>query len=231
MSSTYDKQYFNIRDTLPHNLALTLKIFIRDKKITHILDVGCGSGRLVKYFNDNGLKAIGCDPSPNAIKMALKINPNKSIIKAPATRLPFKDHTFDLVTSISVIEHLTKRETIQFILESKRVLSQNGYIFIVTPNYLTPLRILQKDNWFGFKDPTHINFYTPLDLSKILTKNGFNNIKLQYKTKYHKSFDWEFPSFYSNLPIFIKRLLIYLFFSTPVTLIRNSFWISARKNE
>lgn len=41
-----------------------------------ILDIGCGHGRDVHYFQRNGFQALGIDPSENMIKYAEKDSSN-----------------------------------------------------------------------------------------------------------------------------------------------------------
>lgn len=231
MEKKYSKKYFLKRDTLILHLAQTIATFAKKNKVRSILDVGCGTGLLVKFLNTNHFEASGCDNSENAIKMAKKTNGQKKIILATATNLPFKANKFDLVTSISVIEHLNNNNAIKFIQESRRVLRKNGFIFLVTPNFATPLRILSGTKWFAYQDKTHIDFFTPKSLSAILVKNGFKNPQTLFPVKYQKSLDFEFPVMLRKLPPVVKRILVHLIYATPFAVVRNSFWISAQKND
>jgi len=225
----YTSKYFQERDHLDLHIAETIKIIMQKNKLKKLIDVGCGTGKLVKFFNDNHFKAFGCDMYDDALKYARKINKKNTILKASAIKLPYNKNSFEIVTSISVIEHLTPREAKKFIQETKRILKPGGFLFLVTPNYATPFRILQGKKWFGYSDPTHINFYTPNKLSKVLKKNGFINIQTTFPVRYGPTFNWEFPSFFGKFPTVLRIFLVYLFFSSPLSMIRNSFWMAARK--
>jgi 2-polyprenyl-3-methyl-5-hydroxy-6-metoxy-1,4-benzoquinol methylase len=225
----YNTKYYEDRDHLDLHLAETIKLFMDDFKLEKLLDVGCGTGRIVKFFNDNGFKSLGCDIYEDALTFARKINKKNTIVKASAVKLPFKKNAFDIVISISVIEHLTPNEAEVFIQESERVLKPGGFIFLVTPNYATPIRLLQGKKWFAYFDPTHINFYTPKSLSALLKSSGFIHTKTRFKTAYGPTFDWEFPHHFGKLPPIAKRFFVYLLFSSPLSIIRNSFWIAAQK--
>ncbi len=229
MNKLYTKAYFKKRDHLDLHIAESIRQFMNERKLKSLLDVGCGTGRMVKYFNDKNFKALGCDIYDDALKTARRINNKKSIIKAPATKLPFKRSSFDMLTAISLIEHLTPREAEKFIKEAKRVLKPGGFIFLVTPNYSTPIRLLQGKKWFAYSDPTHINFYTPKSLAALLRLFGFINTKTRFKITYGPTFDWEFPPLFGKLPSWTKFLLVYLFFSSPISIVRNSFWMAAQK--
>lgn len=201
----YDQKYFEERNYLDPKIASAVENLANEHHAKKILDVGCGTGKLVMYLNKLGFNAKGCDPYIRGRK-------SKTLIRASATKLPFGKKTFDLITSISVIEHLTKSEVRQFLSEAKRVLKNRGNIFLVTPNYLSIWRVILGKKWFGYSDPTHVNFYTPSSLSKLLKKNGLKNIRFSFKIK--------------NLS-FVDYLLV----TTLFWRIRNSFYIAAQKYE
>lgn len=229
MNTHYNSKYFQDRDILIPHLAETIKNIIISNNLKTILDVGCGTGQLVKYLNNNHFKAIGCDNSIEAVRFARRANGIKKIFQASAVKLPFKKNSFDLVVSISVIEHLTYKDAEKFISEANRVLKKVGYIFLVTPNWATPIRAIQGKKWFAYSDSTHIHYFTPSTLDNLLKKNNFINSIVNFPIQYQKSLEWEFPGLVSQLPLTFKKLFVYLLFSTPFSIIRNSFWYLAQK--
>ena len=148
---------------------------------------------------------------------------------ASATALPYKNNSFQMITAISIIEHLNQIDAVKFVKEARRVLKNDGYIFMVTPNYSSIFRLIQGKNWFGYSDPTHINFFTPRSLEQLLVKTGFYKVKNRFKIKYQKSLDWEFPKPLNNSPKFLKSFAVNLLYDSPLTFIRNGFWIQAQK--
>lgn len=230
VNKNYNRQYFLQRDHVAPSMARSIEIFMKKNKLKKVLDVGCGSGQMIKFLCSCGFEAKGVDIAKDAVILANKLN-KKSVTKiGTATKIPYKNKSFDLIISISVIEHLTKKEARLFLNEAKRVLRPDGFIFLVTPNFATPIRFFQGKNWFGYNDPTHINFFTPWKLAKELKKYGFYKQKLFFKTDYNVSFDWEFPFPIRKFPKWLRTLIIYLIFSTPFSLVRNSFWIAAQKS-
>lgn len=97
-----------------------------------ILDIGCGSGGLLikiksKYPNS---KIVGVDPDPKILKIAqekaIKNHLKIDFQNAWAEKLPFKDHSFDVVISSLTFHHLPteiKKKTLQ---EVHRVLKKDG---------------------------------------------------------------------------------------------------------
>ena len=228
MTGKYSHNYFVRRDYLDTKIACAVKKILIENNLTSVLDVGCGTGKLVKFLNDNGFQAKGCDPNPEALKVAAKFNQKGSIVNANVTKLPFKKASFGLVCCVSVIEHLTKREAKIFLNEAKRVLKPQGFVFIITPNFSTPLRFIQGKNWFGYLDPTHITFYTPKQLGSALHKTGLT-VKINPSIKYEDSNPQDLPNTFKYLPGWVNKLLFHMFFASPFSKLRNSFWILAQK--
>lgn len=225
----YNKTYFEERDHLDLHIAESIKILMEENELKKVLDVGCGTGRLVKFFNENGFEAHGCDIYQPALAKAKKMNKRDTIIKASATTLPFNDQTLDLITAISVVEHLKLSEVTQFLQEAYRTLVPHGYIFLITPNFASPLRYILGRQWFGYSDPTHITFFTPSSLSHLLKQHLFGNIKLRLKSAYNVPTDFYIPGLLKKLPMPLKNVLNYLMISSPLSTYRDSFWIAAQK--
>lgn len=218
----YDKKYFQDRANGPAIMAETVALFLTEKKCKTILDVGCGSGWLIRYLQSRGFKAKGCDIAPEAIKVSGQV-------RGSATKLPFKTGAYDAILGISIIEHMLPQDVEQFLREAFRVLKPGGWLFLDTPNYHTPWRFLFGKNWAGFGDPTHINFYSPTSLKKILTRHKFYNTKLTFSYFWNLIGDFGFPKLFKYLPKLLQRSITYLVLSTPLYYLRHSFWIGSQK--
>lgn len=219
-TSFYSKDYFQKRDVLPLHFAQTLKLLLKELKVKKILDVGCGTGKLVDFLNQSGFEAAGCDISDMAVKLS-------GAVQASATDLAFPAKTFDCLTAISLIEHLAPNEAEKFIQEAKKVLKNQGYIFLVTPNWASPMRFLAARKWFGYSDKTHLKFYTPFSLKRLLKKHQFSNFRFLFKIDRQAPADWPLPL--PSLPQSLQVLLNYLLISSPLAYFRNSFWLLAQQ--
>lgn len=218
----YDRKYFDERDQLQMHLVNVIENIAKKNKLSKLLEVGVGSGKLMKKLRKDGFNIQGFDKSPIAAKMAgAKVG--------SATKIPFRDNSFDFVIAISIIEHLTEKEGRVFAQELNRVLKKNGVVFMVTPNFASPLRVMFGKKWAGYVDKTHVYFYTPLSLRRLLKKYGFDSVKFFFKITI-PVLEWPLPAFFHKLPNPIKLGVNYLLANTPIAfLARDTFWISARK--
>jgi ubiquinone/menaquinone biosynthesis C-methylase UbiE len=103
---------------------------------TRWLDAGCGHQTLeVRLHQDEQAMvnraelAVGCDVVAASIRRHRSLR-NRAVCRLQ--RLPFGDHTFNLVTLNMVAEHLERPEDV--IAELARVVVPNGLVVIHTPN-------------------------------------------------------------------------------------------------
>ncbi|OGJ42123.1 hypothetical protein A3B60_00605 [Candidatus Peregrinibacteria bacterium RIFCSPLOWO2_01_FULL_39_12] len=94
-----------------------------------VLDVGCGTGRLIRLLKDRGAIVTGADVSSEMIKIAGKKFPDVKFVSADIENLPFGDKHFDVVVAAFVIVHLGYLQGA--FDEVYRVLKDGG-IFILT---------------------------------------------------------------------------------------------------
>ena len=105
-----------------------------------ILDVGAAQGLSVSVLREDGYDAIGVDPSPDALKAAEAIRAKAAldarVIEGSAESLPFDDESFDLVISLSVLEHVGDPSIA--IAEAARVLKPAGGFYFYSTSALCP---------------------------------------------------------------------------------------------
>lgn len=129
----WDKENYDYGDMPMYCDLATQKLFFKlfpDVKGKEILDIGCGHGRTIRYFQKRGAIMKGIDISPKSVDFCKKNG--LDVIKADTCELPFKDNTFDLVFSIGVVEHFDA--TMKAISEHIRVIKPGGYALIIVPH-------------------------------------------------------------------------------------------------
>lgn len=136
----------NINRTQCPELAKWLVDKLADGK--SVLDIGCGN----KWWH----------PFVKASKIVTvdgweKCNPDFLLNLEETDRLPFDDCSFDIVTMLDLIEHLSLESGLRLLKETKRV----GKVIIL----LTPIvwdKNIQKSSWYYGNDPAvHKSLWTP----------------------------------------------------------------------
>jgi ubiquinone/menaquinone biosynthesis C-methylase UbiE len=115
------------------------------KKDIKILDLGCGIGKLEKFFPQYfpQAKIWGIDPSQESIQISVRENKNINIVFSifDGKHIPFDTNFFDAIVISTVLHHVPLNERQALIQECYRVLSPKGHIFVFEHN---PLNILTK---------------------------------------------------------------------------------------
>jgi 2-polyprenyl-3-methyl-5-hydroxy-6-metoxy-1,4-benzoquinol methylase len=135
-----------------------------------LLDVGCGSGALVKNFAQLGWDVHGIEPDPNAVAVArnvLGLNVRAGNIESGG----FADGYFDVITMSHVIEHLPDPTTT--LAECYRTLRPGGRLVVVTPNCDSWARRLFGKNWAAWELPRHLFLFSARTLKSCAEKAGF----------------------------------------------------------
>lgn len=96
-----------------------------------VLDVGCGTGRLLRQAHTYWPEAqlIGVDPANGMIEMAKRLTPNATFLTGMAEALPLQDASVDLALSTISFHHW--QDQAAGIQEIARVLRPEGYFLLV----------------------------------------------------------------------------------------------------
>lgn len=96
---------------------------------TYMLDIGCGTGRWVKYLAGRAGFIEAIDPSDSifAADNLLGHITNVRLTKASIESIPFDDNTFDFVMSVGVLHHTPDPE--KSLLDCVKKLKKGGYFY------------------------------------------------------------------------------------------------------
>lgn len=193
MTYNYEKNIWgNNKATLslsdPSNIRLrrllhNLKSLPADAKI---LEVGCGAGSFIRAIKEShpDLDCYGTDLSQSAINQANKLNNNISFSVCGDNYFPYPNSHFDFIFFTDVLEHVNWPEN--FLVEIKRVLKDNGVLFLFIPCEKDVFSIWKYLNILGLKkDLTkkfagHINYYSRKEVINLLDRVGFNVLDKTY---------------------------------------------------
>lgn len=167
-------------------------------KSGRVLEVGCGLGHLLSWFREP-YRVVGADINPSALEQARRNVPGGEFLQLSAENLgAFADRSFQIVIAKHVVEHL--REPGKSIAEISRVLADGGLLILATPNLDSPMRARKKEQWAGYRDPTHISLKPPDEWLAMLRTN-----RLQPRKIFSDGF-WDTP-YRPLLPTALQKLL------------------------
>jgi ubiquinone/menaquinone biosynthesis C-methylase UbiE len=122
---------------------------LQDKKV---LEIGCGTAYWFDYWRQWGAKDIwGIDISRPILKLA----GTEKVIQASAQHLPFRSDIFDMVITITALQHLPSKDELESSMkEISRILKGNGGQAILleqsSPHSISlfaPLLTISKAEW------------------------------------------------------------------------------------
>lgn len=200
--------YFKYKYTPVHRSYMSVRqekmLSFFDKKSINIegkvLDAGCGPGHFMIKLLERKYRVTGIDVSRKMLELASeqinrnKLNSSVNLIVSDIESIPFRDNSFDILSTAGVIEYLDK--DVKVLSEFKRVLKNNGLLIIsVTNKYSYNLildniiEILRRNPFFfkimnfvsekiiglGTLQPKTFNIrkHSPFAFKKLLLMNGF----------------------------------------------------------
>lgn len=96
------------------------------------LDVGCGTGIMMREFPPGWDLVAGCDYSELALSFSHQRG-LRGLVRCDATQLPFATDSLDLVTALDVIEHLDGDQAC--VREIVRACRPGGHVLIHVPAF------------------------------------------------------------------------------------------------
>jgi ubiquinone/menaquinone biosynthesis C-methylase UbiE len=115
---------------MPEDLErLARRILIRLPVGARIIDIGCGTGRDMAWFEAHGLEAVGVDRSTGMLNHARRAV-RGHIAAADMRALPFAKATFDAAWCCAALLHLPRSEAPVALVEIRRVLRLGAPILL-----------------------------------------------------------------------------------------------------
>jgi len=140
-----------------------------------VLEIGCGTGSLLKVLLERKYRAFGLDASPamlgQARKKLKKAGFEGRLVQGKVQHLPFPDNTFETVVSTFPTSYIMSLESLN---EIQRVLYPGGRLVVVDTAFLKPYSrasrfLIRVYGWVGVwgesgknKTQRDRTFYLPL---------------------------------------------------------------------
>jgi ubiquinone/menaquinone biosynthesis C-methylase UbiE len=127
-----------------------------------VLDVGCGSGRVINHLITRGIppeNITGVDPSTGLLLIAAEglpragikgLPPEVGLVGGSAAEMPFSDESFHLVVANMVLNAMDNNEAEATIKQVSRVLVPGGDFFFIDDS---PTPDFPKNSWRTVRSP------------------------------------------------------------------------------
>ena len=155
----------------------------------HVIDLGCGNGRLLDLFNDKDIFYVGLDSSPRLIKIAQKEHPDYEFIIGDITEVTFPTDTFDKAFAIAFLHHIPSEvNRLNILAETRRILKPAGLLFLTVwaPTPQNQPKFFKKSkkigagdfiySWGGRED-LYYHLFKPKELIRLTRKAGLDIIQ------------------------------------------------------
>lgn len=154
------------------------------KKLSVILDVGCGDGWVSKKLVPAGHKVISMDISVNNPVNSIKEIPhsNHAGLTTDVYYLPFKENSLDCIIASEILEHAPDPYT--FISNLIKALRNNGKLIITTPynekiEYSLCVHCNKPTPRFA-----HLNSFNEKNIGQFIPENGITWHSKMFLNKY-----------------------------------------------
>jgi ubiquinone/menaquinone biosynthesis C-methylase UbiE len=180
VQNTYDhivlefakRNHFNMADNL---VALAQELIQHIGENGSIVDVGCGTGRDMAWFESQGINVTGVDLSMGMLAYA-KENVQGDLIAMNMRNLGFCDAYFNGVWCCASLLHLPKVEAVYTLKEIRRILKFGGMLIL-------SIQEGNSEGWENGSIPGAQRFfarYQDNEMRNILSKNNFEVLKTRF---------------------------------------------------
>ncbi|MEW6349030.1 MAG: class I SAM-dependent methyltransferase [Thermodesulfobacteriota bacterium] len=173
------KAYSRIKNAFVRELA-------GDLRGARVLDYGCGGGMFTVHAACAGASEVwGVDAEPTVLETAHHFARSRGVESVcrfvASARFPELPESvrFDLIVMKDVLEHVA--DDVELLVAASYALVPGGRLVVSTQNCLSLNYVLEgcyerairrNRDWCGW-DPTHVRFYTPMNMQRKLCKAGF----------------------------------------------------------
>lgn len=150
------------------------------------LDIGCGTGDVLKAAQNNGWTITGIEPNEKARAIANSKTNNSVFDISELNKLP--EQSFDIISLWHVLEHLPNLE--EHVDLFKRLLKPNGKLIIAVPNHKSFDANYYKEYWAAYDVPRHLWHFSQNSIKRLFSK---------YQMQVIKTLPMKFDAFYVSL--------------------------------
>lgn len=153
-----------------YSIRKKYNLIVKLKPSGSILDIGCGTGEVLKHFSDNGWAVQGIEPAEKARNYA------KNTLDLPVDNEEqlnqTKSNSFDVITLWHVLEHVPKLH--ERMKQINRILKDDGVLIVALPNHNSWDAQHFSSFWAAWDIPRHLYHFSQKTFSLLAQKHQFN---------------------------------------------------------
>ncbi|MEE2674908.1 MAG: class I SAM-dependent methyltransferase [Myxococcota bacterium] len=141
---------------------------------SRLLDVGCGSGRMLARHRAVGWDVRGIEPDEAAARICRERGFRVESVSLEDAQLP--EAHFDLILLHHVIEHV--RQPVSALRRVRRALAPGGQVLVVTPNVGGLGFRLYGSCWYALDAPRHLHLFDARTLGTLAERAGLRAVRI-----------------------------------------------------
>jgi len=141
-----------------------------------ILDVGCGSGRDMRWFRERGFRPTGLERSPSLAELA-RAHSGCPVIEADFETRDFSDLSFDALVLVGALVHIPHgrlRQVLEHIIES---LIPGGHALITLKEGLELTETSHGRTFYLWQDPDLRSVFADLNLTVVEFSRDISKVR------------------------------------------------------
>ena len=170
ISDQYDDAYHLKRGSMNSSYD-DIILYVRRKAATSILDVGCGTGELLRILSEivPDAQLYGLDISEKMLEIAeKKLAGRARFILGDSSTIPLKPESCDVVCCNHSFHHYPK--PLQVLEEFRRVLKADG-ILLIGENHLPLFERVKRNVYYALKGPCgDVKVYSEKEICRMLSR-------------------------------------------------------------
>ncbi len=140
-----------------------------------ILDIGCGGGFFLSYFDSKKWKKMGMEIDPDTVAFA-ESQFGLEVKLWDSKHIPLPDQSMDVIVFRGSFEHMLYPDLVA--QEAVRVLKPNGYVYICAiPNGESFCARIYREKWNQFDAKEHIFLFSQRTLKRLFEPLGTTCVK------------------------------------------------------
>ena len=154
------------------NLDLSV-FYLECKPFGKLLELGCGSGSMLKSMKELGWQVEGLDFDLEAVQRARE--KGLTVHHGTLAEQNFSADSFDAICASHLIEHVAA--PLELLKECQRILKPGGFLVLLTPNAQSWGHRIYGADWRGLEPPRHFGIFTSSAMAAITRQAGLKVVQ------------------------------------------------------